>query len=153
MMGKVNVERTNEYRQVVQQYITEHPGSQTNQISKILHVGHRRASSILMMLTNCGDIYRGGNHNKTRYWISAAACKKDGVCEEAEQETFESRSKGSSSRHNQHHRTTCSSMVFLSKRRPQCINTVFEECKQNFGILPVLQVMAARRVACKIIRG
>ena len=143
-MGKINVGRTNEYRQAVQQYITEHPGSQTNQISKILHVGHRQASTILRMLSNCGDIYRAGHHNVTRYWISAVAYKTEGVCGDAERETFDSKSKATSSRYNQHHRTNISSMVFLSKRRPVGINTVFEESKRNSQILPVLQVMARR---------
>lgn len=141
-MRSLNVEKLNHYRQAILGHVKKNPGTQTNKICKLILVGHRRASTLLTMLANCGEIYRAGHHNITRYWISEEAYKADDInkVDEKKKEVSPPHPK-----FNQHRRTTIGSMVYLSRKRPAGINTIFDECKQNsVVILPVLQVMARR---------
>ena len=141
MMGNLNIEKTNYYRQTILDHIKKNPSTQTNQVCKLIFVGHRRASTLLMMLTNCGEIYRAGHHNITRYWISEEAYKADSRSKDDEKKK---ESSAPHSKFNRHRRTTIGSMIFLNRKRPAGINTIFDECRQNSTILPVLRVMARR---------
>lgn len=144
MAPRIQFERNDERRKIIQQFITENPASQTKAVCELIHVGHRRASHILNLMANVGEIYRGGDHNTTRYWINESAFN-EWLERSAPVKTRKVYREAESYRCSEYHRSFLNGLIFLSKKRPSGTNTIFEECKQNSAmLLPVLQVMARR---------
>ncbi len=144
MVSRIQFARNDERRKTIQEFIAENPASQTKAICELIFVGHRRASHILNMMANVGEIYRAGDHNTTRYWINEEAFHHwmETASPPKARKVFRDEE---SYRCSEFHRNFLSGMVFLSKKRPSGTNTIFEECKQNSEmLLPVLQVMARR---------
>lgn len=127
----------------VTDYLTVHDCAQSYQLKALLGMPKSTAGAFIAKLRAMGIIYRHGSAVCPRYWLSKARYQAwMQVKEDVEVERV-----NALSRKRPFKVSGIDQLIFLNRKRPTGINTVFEECKQNFGILPVLQVMAARRVA------
>lgn len=88
-----------------------------------------------------GEIYKSGAGSATRFWINEAHYKQHSEVDIPQRKYKMDKPAKITV---QMEKPEPEEMKSLSKKRPAGINTVFEECKQNFGILPVLKVMARR---------
>lgn len=122
-------------RAAIVEFLVANPGAKKKDIASAVGIVYRTASTLLGALKHSGQIYATGTNHNVRYW------KADGPIvdtNEAEPEPEPAMPASAVGR----------GMVFLSRRRPSGINTVFEECRHNSAmLLPVLQVMARRRNA------
>lgn len=143
MAPRIQFSRNDERREIIQQFITKNPGTQTKAICELIHVGHRRASHILNMMANISEIYRSGDHNTTRYWINEAAFNERPI-KPAPEKVRKIFREEESFRCSEYHRSFLGGLIFLSHKRPAGINTIFDECKHNSQMLPVLYIMARR---------
>ena len=99
-------------------------------------------AGLLTRITRLGEIYRFGTGPTIRYWISEERMNEyNASLAEPEPISVKEVAPVSKCRRSA---SADPEMIFLSRKRPDGVNVVFEECKQNFGILPVLQVMARR---------
>lgn len=127
----------------VTDYLNAHDCAKSYQLKALLGMPKSTAGAFIAKLRAVGIIYRHGSAACPRYWLSKTRYQAwMQAKEDAEVERV-----NALSRKRPFKVSAVDQLIFLNRKRPSGINTVFEECKQNFGILPVLQVMAARRVA------
>lgn len=140
---KMTKEEYDKRVKAVTDHLNAHDCAQSYQLKALLGMPKSSAGGFLAKLKAIGIIYRHGSAACPRYWLSEARYKAwMQAKEDAEVERVNALSRKRPFKVNE-----SDQLIFLNRKRPAGINTVFEECKQNFGILPVLQVMAARRVA------
>lgn len=132
-------------KQDIKNFIKEHPGVQTSKIAKFVYVGHRRASTLLTMMVNTGELFRAGSHNSTGYWTSETAWRADWDSRHKPEAVAPVKTRPICMAPAKQY--PAAGLIFLSRKRPLGTNTIFDECKHNSQILPVLRVMAARRVS------
>ena len=119
-----------ERRAEIVEFLASNPGAKKKDIACAVGIVYRTASTLLGALKHSGQIYATGTNHNVRYW------KVDGPMIDMPETEPEPIVPATS---------VGRGMVFLSRRRPSGINTVFEECRHNSAmLLPVLQVMARR---------
>lgn len=127
-------------KKVIKKFVAAHNGVRRVDVQNKLGLKDTFTADLLTRITRLGEIYRFGTGSSIRYWISEDrmneynASQVDPPKPKTKPPVIFGRRKPNNN----------PTMIFLSRKRPAGINTVFEECKQNFGILPVLQVMARR---------
>ena len=131
-------------KKIIKNFVAAHNGVRRVDVQNKLGLKDTFTAELLTRIVRLGEIYRFGTGPTIRYWISEEAYKADSRSKDDEKKK---ESSAPHSKFNQHRRTTIGSMIFLNRKRPAGINTIFDECRQNSTILPVLRVMAARRVA------
>lgn len=124
-------------------YLTAHDCAQSYQLKALLGMPKSTADAFIAKLRAMGIIYRHGSAACPRYWLSKARYQSWMQAKEgAEVERV-----NALSRKRPFKVSGIDQLIFLNRKRPSGINTIFDECRQNSTILPVLRVMAARRVA------
>ncbi|CAH0205558.1 hypothetical protein SRABI106_01630 [Rahnella aquatilis] len=144
MMNKPCKELFESRKEEMKRYIASKNGIRGCEIEEVLSLGRSRANAMLLKVVRLGEIYKSGAGPTTRFWINEAHYIQHKEAEIPQRKYVKDKPANITV---VVEKREPSPMKFLSRKRPAGINTVFEECKQNFGILPVLQVMAARRVA------
>lgn len=129
-------------KELIRQLIISKQGSRTQDVMDLLSVCHRRASKLLMEMTNAGKLFRTGATYTVRYWSSEAASKRVDAAPR-ELSDAEMQARRSAANKSMKERSDMPGMVFLCEKRPKSINTVFEQCKKNSEkALMVYRVMA-----------
>lgn len=140
MIKRMNPELLERRKKLVTDYLALNDQATASELKEILHFPRSTASLFLTRLRNLGHIYRTGPATSPRYWLSESRylawvkAKEDAEIEKLNTRTRKRAFKVCEPDH----------LIYLSKKRPAGINTIFDECKHNSQILPVLQVMARR---------
>lgn len=127
-------------KQIIKNFVAENNGVRRIDVQNKLGLKDTFTVELLTKIARLGEIYRSGTGPIIRYWISEEHMNEYNASQ-VEPPKPKTNPPVIVGRRQPNLNPT---MIFLSKKRPAGINTVFEECKQNFGILPVLQVMARR---------
>lgn len=130
-------------KQAIKTFIAAHNGVRRIDVQNKLGLKDTFTAELLTRIVRLGEIYRIGTGPTIRYWISEERMNEF-MSSQSEPVPVKEMAPVSKCRRSV---SADPEMIFLSRKRPAGVNVVFEECKQNFGILPVLKVMAARRVA------
>lgn len=152
------IELLNERRQQVKEFVASKNGIKGIEIERILGLKRSRAAVILLKIVRMGDIYKSGNNSGSVYWIDENHFLNNRViARKKKPRKFSERGclNDASAALPVIRRREPSPIVFLSRKRPAGVNTVFQECKENFKILlPVLEVMArGRRHEAELVRS
>lgn len=132
-------------KKIIKNFVAAHNGVRRVDVQNKLGLKDTFTADLLTRITRLGEIYRFGTGPTIRYWISEERMNEYNASQvEPEPISVKEVAPVSKCRRSA---SADPEMIFLSRKRPDGVNVVFEECKQNFGILPVLKVMAARRVA------
>jgi hypothetical protein len=127
-------------KKIIKNFVSSHNGVRRKEVQIKLGLGDTFTAELLTKIIQLGELYRSGNGSNIRYWISEDRMNEYNASQ-VEPPKPKTKPPVIVGRRKPNNNPT---MIFLNRKRPAGINTVFEECKQNFGILPVLQVMARR---------
>jgi len=130
-------------KQAIKTFIAAHNGVRRIDVQNKLGLKDTFTANLLTRIIRLGEIYRFGTGPTIRYWISEEHMNEYNASQ-VEPPKPKTRTPVIVGRKKPNNNPT---MIFLSRKRPVGINTIFDECRQNSTILPVLRVMAARRVA------
>lgn len=135
--------KSDSQKELIRQFIITNQGSRTQNIMSLLSVCHRRASMLLSQMIEKGMLFRTGSTYTTRYWSSESKSKaSETTPREMSDKEVAARSLAAKKSSNKV-RNDMPGMVFLCHKRPNSINKVFEQCKQNSEqALIVYRVMA-----------
>lgn len=137
MMADIRTERFMARRQQIAEYVAERDGVRMCELIKLIGLSRTQVADIVNRTEKMGDIWRSEG---LRYFRDEAHFLAVGV--EDQNRRAAHIDQVVRSRGNEGERY--SGMRFLTKKRPSSTNTIFEECKRNSQIFPVLQVMARR---------
>ena len=139
-MADIREKRFMERRKLIAGYVAERDGVRMCEIIKLLGLSRNQVVVIVNRTENLGDIWRSEG---LRYFRDEAHFLAVGVEDQKRRAARIEQVVRSRGNEGEKHY----GLKFLSRKRPDSINTIFDECRQSSTILPVLRVMAARRVA------
>lgn len=139
-MADIREKRFIERRKMIADYVAERDGVKMCELIKLIGLSRTQVADIVNRTEKLGDIWRSKG---LRYFKDEAHFLAVGVEDQKRRTAHIEQVVRSRGNEGERH----SGMRFLTRKRPSSINTIFEECRQNSTILPVLRVMAARRVA------
>lgn len=139
-MADIRTERFMARRQLIADYVAERDGVKMCELIKLIGLSRTQVADIVNRTEKLGDIWRSKG---LRYFRDESHFLAVGVEDQNRRDAHIEQVVRSRGNEGERHY----GLKFLSRKRPASINTIFDECRQNSTILPVLRVMAARRVA------
>lgn len=136
-MADIRTERFMARRKQIADYVAERDGVRMCELIKLIGLSRTQVADIVNRTEKMGDIWRSEG---LRYFKDEAHFLAVGVEDQKRRAAHIDQVVRSRGNEGERHY----GLKFLSRKRPAGINTVFDECRQNSTILPVLKVMARR---------
>ncbi|MCS3423422.1 hypothetical protein M2403_002023 [Rahnella sp. BIGb0603] len=136
-MADIRTERFMARRQLIADYVAERDGVKMCELIKLIGLSRTQVADIVNRTEKLGDIWRSKG---LRYFRDEAHFLAVGVEDQNRRTAHIEQVVRSRGNEGERHY----GLKFLSRKRPDSINTIFDECRQNSTILPVLKVMARR---------
>jgi subtilase family serine protease len=130
MTAYVTGKNLDERKNQILKFLTINPGSKKSDIAEHLGLTYRTTTKLIGVMKAAGEVFYTGSNHGIQYWVEPqgsgnyVSTKRDYVV------TGDSLDGG---------------LLFLNHCRPSGKNVVFDQCKENYTLLPVLRVMAGRR--------
>lgn len=140
MIKRMNPEIFEQRKKLITDYLETHDNVKSSVLKGLLGFPRSTNSLFLTRLKNMGIIFRSGGATSPRYWANEERYLAAGrQIEAAEVERVHKLTRKAAFKVSDR-----DTLIYLNKKRPAGVNTVFEDCKRNSTMLPVLKVMSRR---------